>query len=134
MANDIETIRAIIDRYAESVNNMDLELGRKLWLDAPDVSFIHPRGHETGVENILQQFYIDTMGRFSKRSLNPRNIEISFYGDTAVAVFYWDFYATLVDDGSERETHGRETQVFIRDNTNTWMLVHIHYSGMPADD
>ncbi len=128
---DTEQILALIGQYAESVNALDLDLARSLWLDAPDVSFIHPRGHETGRDNIVASFYLDTMGRFSARALVPRDISVSLHGDTALAVFYWDFHAEFADGGDRADTHGRETQVYVR-RDGAWRLLHVHYSGMPV--
>jgi hypothetical protein len=41
-------IRGLIARYAESVDAADIQLASTIWANTPDVSFIHPRGHEHG--------------------------------------------------------------------------------------
>lgn len=130
MANT-NTPQSIIEAYAQSINTLDTALARSLWADHPTVSFIHPRGHEVGLDNIIQAFYIDTMGRFSQRDLQPKDIQITTHGDTAIATFYWDFYATFAADGTRHVTHGRETQAMVREG-DAWKLVHVHYSGMPV--
>lgn len=125
------TPQSIIEAYAQSINTLDTALARSLWSGHEAVSFIHPRGHEVGLDNILQAFYIDTMGRFSQRDLQPRDIQITTLDDTAIATFYWDFYATFASDGTRHVTHGRETQVMVREG-GQWRLAHVHYSGMPV--
>src|SRR5882757_4033196 len=49
---DIADIRGLIEKYAKSVDGADTNLAAQVWLDSPDVSFIHPRGHEHGFEQI----------------------------------------------------------------------------------
>jgi len=131
--NHTDIILGKVDSYIQSINTLDTALAKTLWLDIPGVSFIHPKGHEVGLENILTQFYQNTMGLFSKRKLKPYDIAVQEYGNTAVVVFYWNFYATFKEDGTDLESSGRETQIFVLDN-GQWKLAHIHYSGMPVDD
>jgi ketosteroid isomerase-like protein len=70
---------------------------------------------------------------FSERKLSIKDVSIHAYGDTAWAEFYWDFAAKLRKDGSPLATHGRETQIY-RKEEGRWRLVHVHYSGMPVTD
>ena len=125
-------IRNMIGKYAQSVDGADTALASQVWLDSPDVSFIHPLGHEHGFEQIKQNVYRHLMGdTFSERKLTPRDISVHVYGDSAWAEFYWDFEAKFRKDGSPITTHGRETQVY-RKTPDGWRLVHVHYSGMPV--
>ncbi len=127
----VNAIRKLIDKYAKSNDNADPSLAATVWSPSPDVSFIHPRGHERGWKQIAENFYGATMGEtFSERKLTVREIEVQVHGDAAVAVFYWDFVAKMRSDGSILKTHGRETQVFRKDDRG-WSLIHVHYSGMP---
>ena len=129
---DEAAIRSLIAMYAKSVDAADTTLASTIWASTPDVSFIHPRGHERGWPAIKAKFYEQTMGeRFSERKLSVKDLAISSYGQTAWAEFYWDFAAKLRKDGSPLETHGRETQVYRKVN-GAWRLVHVHYSGMPV--
>jgi ketosteroid isomerase-like protein len=106
-------------------------LASQVWLDTPDVSFIHPLGHEHGFDQIKQNVYGRLMGEtFSERKLTPRDISVHVYGESAWAEFYWDFAAKFKKDGSPLATRGRETQVYKR-TAQGWRLVHVHYSGMP---
>lgn len=97
---DVADIRHLIAEYAKAVDTADVELVKHIWSNSPDVSFIHPLGHER-------------------------------YGDTAWSEFYWDFAAKLRKDGSPLVTHGRETQIYRKEQAR-WRLVHVHYSGMPV--
>lgn len=129
---DENEIRQTIAKYVRSIDQADTTLASQVWLDSPDVSFIHPLGHEHGFDQIKQNVYRNLMGDiFSERDLSTRNISVHVYGDTAWAEFYWDFGAKLRKDGSSVTTHGRETQIYRR-MPEGWRLVHVHYSGMPT--
>jgi ketosteroid isomerase-like protein len=128
---DIEQIKLAISRYAKSIDEADVALASRVWSDTAEVSFIHPLGHEHGLEQIKQNVYTRVMGGvFSERKLSPHDISVHVLGEAAWAEFYWDFAAKLRKDGSPVETHGRETQIYHREQGH-WRLVHVHYSGMP---
>lgn len=132
LASDKRAISGLVGKYAETVGSLDMTLAGQVWLQSPDVSFIHPRGHERGWEEIKRNLYENIMGGlFSERKLNVRDVSVHVYGDTAVAEFDWHFEAKLRKGGSKLETNGRETQVYHRTAPNEWRLVHVHYSGMP---
>ena len=116
--------------YVKSVNELDHDLINKVWDDSLKPSFVHPRGYSQGLDNIVTEFYTNTMGLFSSRELRPRDIDIAIHGDSALAFFYWEFTAYFKDSGERLDTKGRETQYFCRINS-IWKLVHVHYSGMP---
>src|SRR6267378_575416 len=129
---DSVVIRSLIEKYAKSVDDADTTLAAQVWLNSPDVSFIHPLGHEHGFEQIKQNVYMRLMGdTFSERKLSVHDVSIHVYGDAARAEFYWDFAAKFGKNGSPFTTHGRETQLYQREQ-GRWRLVHVHYSGMPA--
>ena len=129
---DGSVIRSLIENYAKSVDAADTALAAEIWLDSPDVSFIHPLGHEHGFEQIKQNVYMRLMGdTFSERKLTVHDISLHVYRDAAWAEFYWDFAAKFRKDGSPLTTHGRETQLYRREQ-GRWRLVHVHYSGMPV--
>jgi hypothetical protein len=131
-ADDVKAINDIIRNYAKSVSDLDIPLAEKFWQTDERVSFIHPRGNEYGWSQIKDNFYGKTMGEtFSSRELQIKDVNVQVYGDTAVAVFHWDFPAVFRKDGSPVTTHGRESQVFTR-TPDGWKLVHIHYSNMPV--
>jgi len=128
---DSDAIRSLIEKYAKSIDGADTALAAEVWLNSPDVSFIHPLGHEHGFEQIKQNVYTHLMGdTFSERKLMVHDVSVHVYGDAAWAEFYWDFAAKFRKDGSPLTTHGRETQLY-RKEQGGWRLVHVHYSGMP---
>ena len=128
---DVDAIGRIIAQYAKSVDNADTALASQIWWDSPEVSFIHPLGHERGFDQIKANVYKRLMGEtFSERKLTPRDITIHVYGDAAWAEFYWDFTAKFRKDGQLITTQGRETQIY-RKIQGTWRIIHVHYSGMP---
>ena len=130
--DDKAAIEQLLATYAESVNMADIALASSIWLTEGVPIFIHPRGTERGWSEIACNFYGATMGdMFVKRELCPRDISIEVFGDTAIAIFCWDFHATIRKDGSRLETHGRETQV-LRKIGGQWRIAHVHYSNMPV--
>lgn len=129
---DEAAIRTLIATYARSVDTADTSLASTIWADGPDVSFIHPRGHERGWDSVKVGVYEQAMGAtFSERRLTVKDVAIHCHGDSAWAEFYWDFAAKFRKDGSPLTTHGRETQVYWKLG-GRWRLVHVHYSGMPV--
>ena len=129
---DIDAIGRIVAEYAQSIDGADATLASQIWWDSPEVSFIHPLGHERGFDQIKQNVYQRLMGKtFSERKLTPRDITIHVYGDAAWAKFYWDFDAKFRKDGKPIRTHGRETQIY-RKIQRRWRIIHVHYSGMPT--
>ncbi len=129
---DSAAIRGLIEKYAKSIDGADTALAAEVWLDSPDVSFIHPLGHEHGFEQIKQNVYTRLMGEtFSERKLTVHDVSIHVHEDAAWAEFYWDFAAKFRKDGSALTTHGRETQLYQKEQ-GRWRLVHVHYSGMPV--
>jgi ketosteroid isomerase-like protein len=134
LASDKRQISAQIEKYAASLGKPEMTLAAgEVWLQSSDVSFIHPRGHERGWEEIQRNFYENTMEAFfSGRKLQVSDVSVKIFGDAAVAEFYWHFVAKLKKDGSQVETRGRETQVYARTAPKQWRLVHVHYSGMPV--
>jgi ketosteroid isomerase-like protein len=129
---DVEAIGGIIAKYAKSIDAADTSLASQVWWDSPEVSFIHPLGHEHGFDQIKANVYTRLMGEtFSERKLTARDITIHVYGDAAWAEFYWDFNAKFRKDGKPITTQGRETQIY-RKVQGHWRIIHVHYSGMPA--
>lgn len=129
---DITEIKDTVDKYAQSIDYADTNLASQIWSNGDDVSFIHPRGHEHGWEQVKTNFYEEMMrDRFSERKLNVHEVVVHVLKDAAWSEFYWDFTAKLRSDGSTLATKGRESQVY-RKSERGWKLVHVHYSGMPV--
>ena len=128
----VTEIKSIIDRYAKSIDSADTDLASRIWSNDDDVSFIHPRGHECGWEQVKTNFYEKTMGaRFSERKLNVQDVAVHVLKDAAWAEFCWNFRAKLKSDGSTLETAGRESQVY-KKSERGWSIIHVHYSKMPV--
>ncbi|MGD0583173.1 MAG: nuclear transport factor 2 family protein [Bacteroidales bacterium] len=121
---------SLVTQYAESINQADTALGRKIWAPTAEISFIHPRGTEygwIGVKNIYNMF----KDNFTARKLSFYNLKFAYYGDVSWVTFYWTFDATLKTTNDRVQTKGRETQIWRKINFE-WRLVHVHYSGMPV--
>jgi ketosteroid isomerase-like protein len=134
-ATDEEAIKALQQKYAAAVNAepVDIQLASQVWSNSPEVSFIHPLGHEHGWEQIKKNFYEGIMeALFSERELTIRDVNLHVYGDSAWSEFNWHFVAKLRKTGSTVETNGRETQIYRKVDGHRWVLVHVHYSPMPA--
>jgi hypothetical protein len=135
MKQNEERIAELVDSYFRSVMHLDLDLASSVWLTSSDVSFIHPRGHERGWDEIKRNFYEATMGaHFSERTLKPvGRVKIrQFAPDAAIAEFDWDFVGKRADNGALLHTSGRESQMFAKIPEFGWRLVHVHYSGPPT--
>ncbi len=124
-------IHSLLEKYEQSVNDLNLDLAEEIWSQDSDVSFIHPRGHERGWPDIRANFYLGTMGGLPTRHLQIRDIEVHpLTEDSAWVEFYWNFEATR-PNGMELSTSGRETQVLRREN-GAWQIRNVHYSAMPT--
>lgn len=123
-----------IEAYRNSIIHADEpSLAERVWLPGPDVSLIHPRGRESGWEQIRENFYGRIMaGLFSTRELVLAGA-LSFwvYEGAAVAEFDWRFTAVLKENGQIHRTSGRESQVFVKVPELGWRLAHVHYSALP---
>jgi ketosteroid isomerase-like protein len=129
---DEQAIQHLIAAYATSIDKADTEMADQIWSNAPEVSFIHPRGEEHGRAQIEADVYRNLMGAtFSERKLTPKEIAVHVYGETAWSEFQWDFVAKVRKDGSAFHSQGRESQVYHKEN-GQWHIVHVHYSGMPV--
>ncbi|MDX2046360.1 MAG: nuclear transport factor 2 family protein [Chitinophagaceae bacterium] len=123
-------IKQLIEDYKVSINKADTLLGARVWADVPEVSFIHPKGHEKGWKGVKDNFYGMFRTVFKTRDLKSDNEVINVYGNVAWVEFYWVYDATFAD-GQAIQTKGRETQILKKED-NKWRIVHVHYSGMPV--
>ena len=125
-------IDTLLKKYVHSVNTCDLELVKKIWNDEGEISFLHPRGYEHSIDEVIQHFYLGTMDRlFTERNLFLKCLKSKVYTDTAFLEFQWDFYAKERETGKEIHHEGRETQFLVWKN-NEWRIVNIHYSLLPV--
>ncbi|MHC5543606.1 YybH family protein [Singulisphaera rosea] len=129
--DETNAIRSLIAKYAKSIDDADTTLAAEIWSTSPDVSFIHPLGHERGWEEVKRNFYEKTMaGMFTDRKLTPKDATVHAYGDAAWAEFTWKFSAKLKQGGQPLKTNGREIQIYHKVSGH-WELIHVHYSNMP---
>jgi len=132
-SSSVAAIRAVVDKYVQSIDDADTTLAREVWADSDGISFIHPLGHERGWIEIKSNLYEKIMrDLLSSRKLNVQDVTVKLFGDAAVVEFYWVFDAKWRKDGSALRTQGRETQVLRKGARGKWELVHVHYSGMPG--
>ncbi len=127
-----KTILHCLEQYRLSIEGADNPaLAEAVWATTPEVTMIHPLGHELGWEAIRSNFYEKTMAaRFSSRTLRIVNTPVvHIYANAAIVEFDWDFVATARADGALRHTMGRESQVWVRSAESGWKLVHVHYSS-----
>lgn len=131
---DLEAIQQLQANYAEVVNvePIDLKVAAQIWLDSPEVSFLHPLGTAYGWQQIKQDFYQNIMeGYFSERKLTFRDVHVHLKGDCAWAELKWHFVAKSRKNGATQETDGRETQIYQKTGPGRWVFVHVHYSPPP---
>ena len=67
----------LIAEYAKAVDKADVMLVREIWSNSPDVSFIHPLGHEHGIDQVaeIRRRMGDTL---SERKFSIRDVSIHF--------------------------------------------------------
>lgn len=128
-----DELRAGVDIYLKSIGSADLKVAERIWLTSPETSFIHPKGHERGWDEIARNLYGEIMGAtFSQRELRlSGDLTLQVHGGAAVVEFNWEFDAVFRDNGEPLHTEGRESQVWVRKG-EAWKLVHVHYSGPPV--
>lgn len=128
-SND-KTFQSLIRQYEQSIDKADTVLGKKLWSQKDEVSFINPRSTEygwSGIKNIYKMF----ADNFTDRKLHGFNEKVTVYGDVAWLTFEWVFDAKFKANNQTIQTKGRETQIWHKEK-GVWKLVHVHYSGLPV--
>ena len=127
-----DNIKQLISMYAKAADEADPALASRVWCDSSDDSLINPVGRWHGVEQIMG-FYRHEMGdTYSSRNLKITDTSVRVYTGAAWAEFNWEFSATRKKDGSSVSFHGMETQIYQK-NRDSWCLVHVHYSALPAE-
>ncbi len=126
-----EQIRAVLQKYATSIDNADVSLASEIWSQEPSVTYVYPLGTEHGFKQIADHVYIGIMaGMFSKRELILHEPNVHVYRDAAWSEMTWTFHATT-KDGTAITNEGRESQVYHKEH-GVWRIVLVHYSGPPA--
>ncbi len=130
-----DKIKQLIETYMESISKADVTMAEKLFLHSEKTSFISPRAHLKGWEEV-QKLYTHAMPNlFSERKLTlATEPEINFFGSAALAVFYWDFDAVERESGERILNEGRESFLLEKQEDGEWRIVHVHYSRKPEPD
>jgi hypothetical protein len=61
---DEEAVIKVLQQYKESINSADAEAGSMIWSMNPEVSMIHPSGHERGWDQIRSNVYREIQTKF----------------------------------------------------------------------
>jgi ketosteroid isomerase-like protein len=127
-----DEIKQLISMYAKAADEADPNVASHVWCDSSEDSLINPVGRWQGVEKIMG-FYRHDMGEmYTVRDLEISEVSVQVYSDAAWAEFNWDFSAKRRKDGLAVSFRGMETQIY-RKNRDSWCLVHVHYSALPAE-
>ena len=132
---DHDQLYSLLASYRRSINELDLDLAQRIWLDSDEVSLFHSSGYKEGRAAIFDGYYRGEMGKLRQRELRFDDIELHITGDAAWAEFLWTFDATIRNGtaaspaGESIATSGRETQIYRRTPAG-WRIVHVHYSSV----
>lgn len=133
-----KAIAEIVERYRQSIDDLDVEAARELWADLPETSIFWSMGYQGGKENVLNNFYGEAMGGLKFRKLMFTHVEIHEHGDWAWIEILWDFESFFRDDldfedaGAPCNYGGRESMIQVKTDGG-WRIVHIHYSPIQKD-
>jgi len=78
----LQEIQTIIEKYAKSIDAADTILAAEIWSQSQDVSFIHPRGHEHGFDQVKQDVYVQMTGTRSRSGSSPSRKSPFMYMET----------------------------------------------------
>ena len=124
-------IQQLLDTYFQSVNEADVTLASTIWLQSPDIVVVTPLGRSEGWDSVQRDLYVNFLQKaFLERDLRPSNVRIHVNGNSAWAVFDWNFTAKLAN-GQAFTSKGRESHVYEKTDRG-WRITHLHYSGLPA--
>jgi ketosteroid isomerase-like protein len=123
-------IEQLLDKYFQSVKMADVALASTIWLQSPDVVVVTPLGRFQGWDSVQKDLYVNFLQKaFLERDLRPSNVHIQVNGNSAWAVFDWDFTAKLAN-GQPFTSKGWESHVYEKTDGG-WRIAHLHYSGQP---
>ncbi len=54
-SSDTTEIPQLLEDYKEAINRADTALAKTFWFTDPEVSLIHPKGHERGWEEVKKR-------------------------------------------------------------------------------
>src|ERR1700694_2122538 len=94
-------IQQVLDKYFQSVNAADVTLASTIWLQRPDIVVVTPLGRYEGWDSVQRDLYVNFLQKaFLERDLRPSNVHIQVNGNSAWAVFDWNFTAKLANGQS----------------------------------
>ena len=121
-------IQQVFDKYLQSVKTADVALASEVWLQSPDIVVVTPLGRFQGWDSLQKDVYVNFLQKgFIERDLRASNIRIRVMGNSAWAVFDWDFTAKL-ENGQPFTSKGWESHVYEKTDRG-WRISHLHYSG-----
>jgi hypothetical protein len=124
---DDAEIRALVDKYIESINNADSILGYSLFAHVGRVSFIHGGGEEQSWEEICKNVYKLLGERYSMRKLNVDYEDVWLLECAAMVEIHYTLEVTVKKDDSSVIFRIWETQMWRKMN-NEWRLAVVHNS------
>jgi dihydroorotase/N-acyl-D-amino-acid deacylase len=127
---DKKEVRAVFERYLESVKTADPSLASRIWLQSSDVVAVTPFGRFQGWDSVRNDLYIKFLhDSFTERNLQGGNVAIRVMGNAAWLVMDWTFSGKL-QNGQVINSKGWETHVYEKVGS-TWRISHLHYSVPP---
>jgi ketosteroid isomerase-like protein len=124
-------IQEVLDKYLQSVKTADVTLASAIWLQRPDIVVVTPLGRFQGWDSVQKDLYVNFLQKaFLERDLRASNVHIRVNGNSAWAVFDWDFTAKLAN-GQPFTSKGWESHVYEKTD-HGWHIAHLHYSGQPT--
>jgi len=125
---DKADVRAVFDRYLQSVNNADPKIADDVWQHGGDTSAVVPIGRFQGWDAIRDAVYVKFLQQlFRERKLQSSNVAIQVAGNTAWVVYDWTFAGTMAN-GQSMTSKGWESQIYRRTDRG-WVIAHLHYSS-----
>jgi ketosteroid isomerase-like protein len=122
-------IEQLLQAYLQSVKTADVALASTVWMQSPDIVVVTPLGRYDGWDAVQRELYVNFLQKaFLERDLQASNVRIHVNGDSAWAIFDWNFTAKMAN-GQPMTSKGRETHVYEK-TANGWRITHLHYSGL----
>jgi hypothetical protein len=129
---DDAEIRALVDKYIESINNADSVLGYSFFAHIGRISFIHGGGEEQSWEEISKNVYKLLGERYSRRKLNVDYEDVWLLECAAMVEIHYTLEVTEKRDNSSVIFKIWETQMWRKIN-DEWRLAVVHNSHNQND-
>jgi ketosteroid isomerase-like protein len=124
-----QQIEQLLQTYLQSVKTADVATAATIWMQRPDIVVVTPLGRYEGWDAVQREVYVNFLQKtFAERELQASNVHIHVNGDSAWAIFDWDFKGKLAN-GQSLTTKGRESHVYEK-TADGWRITHLHYSAL----